>query len=250
MDRDQHLPAPPEALQSTGLPTTSLREQSDWSLVAAIRSPQADPKQGAAHDAEVVRRCQTVLTMPGYFDPAHDERTTAGHIAEFVQALRDIPTWATHRAFDDWVRTRTRRPSPGDIVTGAREHMRPIGDEIAKRKREAEDAMRGERPPPTAEEKAKIAALIRARRFTPEDAAALRAAPLARSMEEVEALAAKREAAAFRHQPTPEQLAAARATSPINREIAARFKTERDAAAARALRAEAEREYDRQGGEQ
>lgn len=216
--------------------------------MAAIRSPLAD--ETAGHDAEVVRRCQTVLTMPGYFDPGTDERTTAGHIAEFVQALRQTPTWAMHRAFDDWVRTRTRRPSPGEIVSAAAEHLRPIGQEIARRKREAEDAKARERPPPTEDEKAAAAALCARLGFTPRRMEVLQAAPLARSMEEAEKMAARGGEEAFRYKPTPEQLEAARAGNEHVRLAREAYRRMQDAEAARQARIETGIEYDRQEGQQ
>jgi hypothetical protein len=118
------------------------REQSDSALMTATRSPN-DP-------GKTLERTTAVLAL--YFDPEHDPKIKAAQREEFVRALSYYPDWAVQRAFDAWVRTGNRRPTPGDIVILAGRETKPIHDEIARRKREAEE-VRNSRPEMTPEEK-------------------------------------------------------------------------------------------------
>ncbi len=96
---------------------------------AAIHSPN-DP--GAT-----LKRANTVLAL--YFDPDHDPKVKAAVRQEFVVALDHYPDWAVQRAFDKWVATSQRRPTPGDIAILAQREVKPIHEEISRREREAED---------------------------------------------------------------------------------------------------------------
>lgn len=220
-----NLPVSQPTATSAPLPMASLREQSNSTLLTAIRSG-SDP-------GDVMRRATAVLA--NYFDPDLTGETRADALAEFVTALRDRPWWAVQRAFDDWSRTMRRRPSPADIAILVDRETKPIGDEIALRSKRnaAEDAKAAERPPPTEEAKLEatrlVAGFASARRME-----ALRAAPMATTFAEAEVMAASRDTG-FRHVPTPEQLATARASSPINREIQERYRREQEAAAAREM---------------
>lgn len=110
-------------------PTASLREQSASDLTTAIRSP---------HDAgATLRRANAVLAL--YFDPDNDPEVRAAIRQEFVVALSAYPNWAVQRAFDAWVKTGQRRPTPGEIRILAEREVKPLTDELARREREALD---------------------------------------------------------------------------------------------------------------
>lgn len=53
----------------------------------------------------------------------------------FRQALRDLPFWAVSNAFDEWTRTRTRSASPAEIKILVSEQIRPITEELERRRR-------------------------------------------------------------------------------------------------------------------
>ena len=80
-----------------------------------------------------------------YFDPDSDPETKAAMRREFVVALAAYPDWAVQRAFDAWVKTGQRRPTPGEIVILVGRKMKPITDELARRERQAAE-MRDHRP--------------------------------------------------------------------------------------------------------
>jgi hypothetical protein len=145
-----------------------------------IRSP---------HDAgETLVRINHVLAT--FFDPnLNDDRTRAGVREEFVRALSDRPQWAVHRAFDDWVRTRTRRPSPAEIVILVNQHLEPMTRELALRRKHFEQQQ--------AEEQARLenrcskeraAEMMEEAGFTVERLAAIKASPMASSFAEAEAV--------------------------------------------------------------
>lgn len=118
-------PALPSGKPYTGLPTTSLRDVSQSALTTAIHSP---------HDhGATLKRVNAVLAL--YFVPDEDFETKAAVREEFLRALASYPNWAVQQAFDAWTRNRVRRPSPGEIVVEVGNAMRPVTDEIARRKK-------------------------------------------------------------------------------------------------------------------
>lgn len=126
---------------STRSPMASLREQSASDLRTAIRSP---------HNAgATLKRVNAVLGL--YFDPDNDPETRAAVRREFVVALSAYPDWAVQRAFDAWVKTSQRRPTPGEIVILVGRELKPLTDELARRERDAAD-QRDHRPEVTPEE--------------------------------------------------------------------------------------------------
>lgn len=64
--------------------------------------------------------------MPGWFVRGQSEQTDAAIREEFVRALKGIPQWAVHQAFDKWVRSEKRRPCPAEIVELSQDAMEPI----------------------------------------------------------------------------------------------------------------------------
>jgi len=126
---------------STNSPMASLREQSASALKAAIHSPH-DP--GAT-----LKRVNAVLGL--YFDPDNDPETKAAMRQEFVVALAAYPDWAVQRAFDAWVKTGQRRPTPGEVVILVGREMKPMTDELARRDRLSAD-MRDHQPDLSPEE--------------------------------------------------------------------------------------------------
>jgi hypothetical protein len=127
--------------QSTKPRAVSLTEQSTSTIQAAIHS-QRD-------EGEVLKRTNAVLAL--YYDPDLEPETKAAIREEFVRALSVYPIWAVHKAFDNWTRSGTRRPTPGEIVILVGREMQPLTDELNRRAKQ-EAAMRDHRDAPTPEE--------------------------------------------------------------------------------------------------
>jgi hypothetical protein len=125
--------------QQSGKPqSVSLREQSVSTIQAAIHS-QRD-------DGAVLERTNAILSL--YYDPDLTPETRAAVREEFVRALGIFPLWAVHKAFDQWARTGTRRPSPAEIAILAEREIKPYIDELAIRRR-AQQAIAEHREPPS-----------------------------------------------------------------------------------------------------
>jgi hypothetical protein len=136
--------------RSTPSRLVSVREQSGSDLRAAIHSPN-DP--GAT-----LKRTNAVLAL--YFDPDNNPATRAAVRQEFVAALAEYPDWAVQRGFDQWVKTGTRRPTPGEILILVGREVKPITDEIRRRESLQAD-MVSDRDAPTDEELAQRRAAAR-----------------------------------------------------------------------------------------
>lgn len=113
--------------------------------------------------------------------------TKAGLREEFVRALASFPDWAIQRAFDVWVRSMTRRPSPGEIVILVGREMEPITREIESRRRHAESAQSHYREPPDPETAKRI---LEQAGFTPQRMEAMKRAPMAVTFADAENIAA------------------------------------------------------------
>lgn len=61
----------------------------------------------------------------------------ADMIEAYRRALTTRPKWAVAKAFDEWERTGSRRPSPAELNILAGRAMKVITDELARRKKEA-----------------------------------------------------------------------------------------------------------------
>lgn len=153
-----------------------MREQSTSALESAIHS-QGDP-------GEVLRRVNAVLA--NYYEPDLDPETKAAARMEFVRPLSQKPQWAVEAAFDAWVRTMQRRPSPGEILILVDRETETIRNELLARRRaeevERERAERdaAERCPPEAAARI-VAGFITERRLD-----AIGKAPLATTFAEAE----------------------------------------------------------------
>lgn len=125
-----------------------------------------------------------------YFENAEEAKKRAQVREEFVRALAEFPNWAVQRAFDSWVRTRTRRPSPAEIAILAHQEIEPYCEELARRDRikalEAEEARSAQRV--SAEAAARIMA---ASGFTEERTVVVNRAREARTLEQAEEMAAR-----------------------------------------------------------
>jgi hypothetical protein len=115
----------------------SIKQAPAVELRRAIRSPN---DRGAT-----LKRVNTVLAL--YFDPDNDPAVKAAVRQEFVMALSAYPTWAIQRAFDAWVKTGQRRPTPGEIVILVGRELKPIADELARREREEAERREAEATP-------------------------------------------------------------------------------------------------------
>lgn len=106
------------------LSATALREKSTEDLIRAIHSP--------GDEVCTLDRARTILSL--YWEPDLSPQDRAQMLDEFWLALRQYPRWATTRAFDEWARTRTRRPSPGEIAILAAKELKRLTDEVEARK--------------------------------------------------------------------------------------------------------------------
>lgn len=131
-----------------------------------------------------------ILSMPGYFREKNDPETNTAIREDFLRALAMYPDWAVQRAFDAWVRTGTRMPSPGEMVILASRETKPLHEELLKRKRVADEQAEDERRRIANRVSAESAARIMAEAgMTPERLAAVMRAPMAGSLDEAEAIA-------------------------------------------------------------
>lgn len=174
------------------------------------------------HDpGETLKRVNSVLAL--FFVPDEDMETKAGVREEFVRALQAYPDWAVQRAFDSWCRTRVRRPTPGEIVILASNEVKPLADEMARRKR-AFEAAEAERAKATADRcPGDVSARIMAEAgFTPKRMEALRKAPMAGSLAEADAVITRPAAPHWTESASDaalDQLRAARDANPIIAEV-------------------------------
>ena len=113
-------------VQSMNLQTGSLTVQSASTIQTAILSP--------FDDGATLKRVNAILA--NYYDPDFDAETKALARGEFLVALGQFPDWAVQQAFDTWVKSATRRPSPGEIVILANRALKPLADELARRAKE------------------------------------------------------------------------------------------------------------------
>ncbi|ULB09141.1 hypothetical protein ORIO_04260 [Cereibacter azotoformans] len=192
-------------LRTGNSPAASLRERSSEDLIQAIHSP--------GDDAYTITRARTCLRLYFEADMLPEER--AAMLDEFARALADLPRWTVARAFDAWVKTGTRRPTPAEIRRLALSEVDGIKAELDRRWFEEERArrleeMRAEReqearlPPSLPTDQPRLAAprsgreVIEQAGFTASRIAALRAMPMARSFAEADA-SGEAERARLRH---------------------------------------------------
>lgn len=161
--------------------------------------------------------------LKAFFDPdLNDPQAQAGLREEFVRALDGEPQWAIHRAFDDWMRTRVRRPSPGEIMILVNQHLDPLRREIARRKKIEERREEADREADRNRcSKQAAQSILDAARFTPKRFQAMRDAPMASTFEEAEAMGDTRRASAHWSEtaspdsPQMEALRKSRAANPL-----------------------------------
>lgn len=173
---------------------------------SAIRSP--------ASDAETLTRINAVLAL--YFEAETEAKARAAIREEYVRALTGVPAWAMHRACDAWVKSGSRRPTPGELVVLAQREIQPYTDELAKRQRiedearAAEDERNRNRVTPEA-----AARIMAEKGFTQERLDAVMRRPMARTMEEAEAPTAERPHPAEMSEEHRAALARSRAANPL-----------------------------------
>ena len=127
---------------------------------------------------------RTRVCLSCFYEPDMAPEDRAAMMDEFGRALRTFPRWAVSKAYDAWMRTSHRRPSPGEIAILAGRELKAVTDEIALRKK-LEVALEPMREKPDANAAAEI--LARAG-WTPQRMDAIRKAhPLVGSMNEAEA---------------------------------------------------------------
>ncbi|WP_444668379.1 hypothetical protein [Cereibacter changlensis] len=192
--------------------------QSSSTIQAAIH--------GKPEPGNTLRRVNAVLGL--YYDPDFDMETKALVREEFVRALAAYPDWAVQRAFDAWTKNQRRRPAPSEIVALVAVEMKPLTDELARRRVEEEEQRREQRVLP---DPSRINDIMRLNGFTPKRMEAVRRAPMAGSFAEAEVATARPRVQHWTEQADPSgadiaQLAAARAANPLMQASrAARFHT-------------------------
>lgn len=202
------------ALSSTpptaNTPVVSVREKSTADLTQAIHSP--------GDEAYVLDR--TRICLKAFYEPDMSHEDRAAVMDEFARALRGYPRWAVSRGFDGWMKSGTRRPSPGDIVILAGRAMQEITDELKRRERIAEQQAEDNAPPRCSADMS--ARLMAQAGFTPKRLEAVRKSPMALTFADAEAVA---DAPPKPHwtetvtadSPAMEQLRRARAANPMMR---------------------------------
>lgn len=154
-------------------PVASLRARSTEALTQAIHS--------AGDEAYVLERTRVCLSC--FYEPDMAPEDRAAMMDEFGRALRNFPRWAVSKAYDGWMRTAHRRPSPGEIAILAGRELKAVTDEIALR-RKLEVAPEAPREKPDA---AAAAEILNRAGWTPSRMDAIRRAhPMVGSMSEAE----------------------------------------------------------------
>ena len=157
----------------------SVRDQSSLKLQAAIH--------GDSDEGETLKRVNAVLGL--YFDPDFDAQTKAGVREEFIRALAGKPQWAVQRAFDKWVKTGSRRPTPNEICILVDRELKPIADELARRDAERLEAEVAREAAQKARVTPEAAARIMAEAgMTPDRITAVRKFPCALGMDQAKAM--------------------------------------------------------------
>ncbi|MGX9855797.1 hypothetical protein ACR03S_10210 [Limimaricola variabilis] len=164
----------------------SPREKSTEDLIRATRGPTDAPE---VTEAKIQRRARTTLGF--HYQPERSDAEMARTLERFARALMDLPLWAVFAGFDDADRTIARRPSPAEVRMLAQRRLQPITDELARRRKDAEEreAERRAREAQrcSREEAERICA---SRGFTPRRFGAVAVRPMATSREELEVAAA------------------------------------------------------------
>jgi hypothetical protein len=112
-------------------PTGRIAEKSTSDLQAAIRSDSAST-------GEITRRVTSFFEVRGWYQEPVTPQAVAAAIQQFQTALATYPTWAVIRAFDRWLGTGTRWPSPAEIAILAGREVQPVTDELARRQKHAD----------------------------------------------------------------------------------------------------------------
>jgi hypothetical protein len=110
----------------------------------------------------------------------------ADMLEEFRKALSHLPKWAVSKGFDEWARTMSRRPSPGEIGILAGRFLKSMTDELAYRAKEA--SYQAPSSPPVErsfDEKARAEVMLQKAGFTPKRMEAVRSRPMARTHDEL-----------------------------------------------------------------
>ncbi len=134
--------------------------------------------------ASVLKRTGNVIGL--YYEPERDAQEKADAIDEFGKVLKDYPKWAVSAAFDNWTRTRTRRPSPAEIAILAEDALKPFYAEIKRRNPEEEPTN-----PVVSQDAAER--ICQQAGFTPKRLASLNRNPMATTFEEAETARPKNE---------------------------------------------------------
>lgn len=128
--------------------------------------------------------------LAAHYEPDTDPKIKAMVRGQYAAALSHFPSWAVARAFDEWARTGTRRPSPADLAIIAERKVAPFFYELRKRKERAEEeqaereaALRRRATPEQRE------AILREFGMTPDRMQALKRFPKAQTMDEAESMA-------------------------------------------------------------
>jgi len=153
----------------------SLRARSDADLTQAIHSP--------SDDGFTVDRAR--ICLKHYYDPDMSADDRAEMLDGYARALSTYPRWATAKAFDDWEKTATRRPSPGEIVILAGRAVKTLTDELHSRRPPLPPPLPpAPEPDPISPE---VAAEIMAKAgFTPQRILTIQRAPMAATFAEAE----------------------------------------------------------------
>lgn len=138
--------------------------------------------------------------LSSYFDPDSDPEVRLMVRKQYAQALGIYPSWAVARAFDEWAKTGTRRPSPADLVILTERQIAPFFTELRKR----EERMKAEQEEREAAAKRRVTpeqrdAILREFGMTPDRMQAVKRFPKAATMDEAVAMQSEQAEAPSRH---------------------------------------------------
>lgn len=138
--------------------------------------------------------------LAAYFDPDNDPEVKLMVRKQYAQALSPYPSWAVARAFDEWAKSGTRRPSPADLVILVERNIAPYFAELSRREalaqqeRDEREAANRRRATPEQRE-----AILREFGMTDDRMQAVKRFPKAATMDEAVAMQAEQAEAPARH---------------------------------------------------
>ena len=98
-----------------------------------------------------------------YWQPEEAGHDTEARLADWAEVLSIYPDWAIRAAMTEFQRTAgNKRPTPALIAAHCRDQVQPVIEELARASSVLDRINEERRPEPSAESKARIAAMVAA----------------------------------------------------------------------------------------